>query len=71
MSRCSASKPKPSTAFGPSSPALQAMGGNWCLPKLPPVMPPERRKVVLYLSRNHGGSTNGRRQVCEHHMYQG
>lgn len=36
----------------------------WELFTLPPVIPLEQRKVVLYLSRSHGGASNGGRQVC-------
>lgn len=36
----------------------------WELFTLPPVISLEQRKVVLYLSRSHGGASNGGRQVC-------
>lgn len=35
----------------------------WELLTLPPVVPLEERRVVLYLSRSHGGASNGGRQV--------
>jgi hypothetical protein len=35
----------------------------WEVLKLPPITPLEQRKVVLYLSRNHGGTVNGGRRI--------